>query len=229
MFDQTAPMVAIWWNQPWVARELGEGSQVVLHGKLKGRNQFHVAEHELIGAGGPAGHSVGLVPVHPATYGLTAATLRKLIWEDYGLIRHVAEPLPSALRVVERLSDRPAALAATHFPDSEEEEAGARRRLAFEELFLSQLAVAGRRRARGEGAQGAGAAGRRRPRGAVAGRPALRAHRRSRGARARRSTRTCEQGVPMQRLLMGEVGLGQDRGGAARHAAGASTPEGRPR
>ena len=70
---------------------------------------------------------------------------------DLSLFRHVVEPLPSALRTGERLADRPAALAATHFPDNEDEETEARRRLAFEELFLSQLAVAGRRRARGEG------------------------------------------------------------------------------
>ena len=61
------------------------------------------------------------------------------------------EPLPAALRVAERLPDRPAALIAAHFPDREEDEPGARRRLAFEELFLLQLAVAGRRRARREG------------------------------------------------------------------------------
>jgi ATP-dependent DNA helicase RecG len=61
------------------------------------------------------------------------------------------EPLPAALRVEERLPDRPAALTAVHFPETEEEEQGARRRLAFEELFLLQLAVAGRRRSRREG------------------------------------------------------------------------------
>ena len=61
------------------------------------------------------------------------------------------EPLPAALRVEEKLPDRPAALTAVHFPETEEEEQGARRRLAFEELFLLQLAVAGRRRSRREG------------------------------------------------------------------------------
>jgi ATP-dependent DNA helicase RecG len=208
VFDQTAPMVAIWWNQPWVARELGEGSQVVLHGKLKGRNQFHVAEHEVIGAGAAAGHSVGLVPVHPATYGLAAATLRKLIWEDYGLFRHVVEPLPAALRVVERLSDRPGALAATHFPDSEGEESAARRRLAFEELFLSQLAVAGRRRARGEG---------RRARALLGGGDLVKRWRAGLPFELTGDQRNAcseidsdlERDLPMQRLLMGEVGSGK--------------------
>ena len=89
--------------------------------------------------------------MHPATYGLSAVTLRKLVWSDYPKARHVVEPLPSALRVAERLPDRPAAVAATHFPDSEADETAARRRLAFEELFLLQVALAGRRHSRREG------------------------------------------------------------------------------
>ena len=149
--DDTAPMLAVWWNRPWVAQELAEGTQVVLHGKMKKRNEFHVTEHERIGSNSGAGHSVGLVPVHPATYGLSAVTLRKLIWAEYARIRNVVEPLPSALRISERLADRPAAVAATHFPDSEEDENDARRRLAFEELFLLQVALSGRRKARREG------------------------------------------------------------------------------
>jgi len=152
VFDETGPMLAIWWNRPWVATEFGEGSQVLLHGRMKKRNEFHVNDHEVMGAAdGAVGHSVGLVPVHPATYGLSATTLRRLLWANYRLIRHAVEPLPTALRLAERLADRPAALAGAHFPDTEDDEAGARRRLAFEELFLSQVAVLGRRRSRRDG------------------------------------------------------------------------------
>ena len=144
VFDETGPLLAVWFNQPWVARQLGEGTQVLLHGKLRRRNEFWVTEHEIVGQGDAPVHTVGLVPVHPATQGISRATLRRLVWDDYGLIRHAIEPLPAALRVAEGLADRPAALAGAHFPDSEEEESAARRRLAFDELFLLQLAVAGR-------------------------------------------------------------------------------------
>jgi len=151
VFDESGPMLAVWWNQPWLARQFGEGTQLLLHGKKRRRNEFWVTEHELIGQGAAPVHTVGLVPVHPATQGLSPAALRQLVWDDYGLIRHVIEPLPAALRVAERLPDRPAAVAAAHFPDSEADADGARRRLAFEELFLLQVAVAGRRRTRREG------------------------------------------------------------------------------
>jgi ATP-dependent DNA helicase RecG len=208
VFDSTGPMVAIWWNQPWIAQKLGAGVAVLLHGKRKQRNEFTVDEYELIGQGAAPVHTVGLVPVHPATYGLAPAALRQLVWDDYKLIRHVVEPLPAALRVAERLADRPAAVAAAHFPDGEEEAHGARRRLAFEELFLLQVAVAARRRARREG---------RRAQPLV---PTGEAVDRWRAALPFTLTgdqrAACEQidadlaaDRPMQRLLMGEVGSGK--------------------
>jgi ATP-dependent DNA helicase RecG len=150
VFDDSGPMVAVWFNQPWIARQLGEGAGVVLHGKLRRRGEFWVTEHEPFGDGHSV-RSVGLVPVHPATEGISAAKLRELMWEARPRMMETVEPLPAALRVEEKLPDRPAALTAVHFPETEEEEQGARRRLAFEELFLLQLAVAGRRRARREG------------------------------------------------------------------------------
>ena len=208
VFDETGPMLAVWFNRPWVARELAEGAQVLLHGKLRRRNEFWVGEHELVGQGEAPVHTVGLVPVHPATAGLPASTLRSLVWEDYGLIRHAVEPLPAALRVTERLADRPAALAGAHFPDGEDEEAGARRRLAFEELFLLQVATGARRRHRTEGRRAAPLA----VRGTV-----TETWRRALpfeltgdqdAACARLDTDLASE-RPMQRLLMGEVGSGK--------------------
>jgi ATP-dependent DNA helicase RecG len=147
VFDQTGPMLAVWWNQLSIPRKLPPGTPVLLHGKRKQRNEFAVSEYELMGGGTAPVHTVGLVPVHPTTQGLEPAALRDLVWADYKLIRHVVEPLPAALRRAERLPDRSAAVAAAHFPDGEDDAAGARRRLAFEELFLLQLAVTGRRAA----------------------------------------------------------------------------------
>ncbi len=208
VFDETGPVLAVWFNQPWVARELSEGTQVLLHGKLRRRNEFWVGEHELMGQGSAPVHTVGLVPVHPATAGLPASALRSLVWEDYALIRHAVEPLPAALRVAERLADRPAALAGAHFPDTEDEEAGARRRLAFEELFLLQVATAARRLHRSEGRRAAALGAR----GTLtdAWREAL-PFRLTGDQKAACAALDTDVGSerPMQRLLMGEVGSGK--------------------
>ena len=208
VFDHTGPLVAVWFNQPWIARELVEGTHLLLHGKLRQRNQFWVTEHELLGNGGAPVHTVGLVPVHPATQGITPQRLRELVNRVRPLMLAATEPLPARLRVQEELPERPAALDAVHFPETAEEEQGARRRLAFEELFLLQLAVAGRRRARREGRRARALAAR----GVVVDR--------WRWSLPFELTRDQVNAIdeidadlaeerPMQRLLMGEVGSGK--------------------
>ena len=208
VFDDTGPLVAVWFNQPWIARELSEGTHVLLHGKLRQRNQFWVTEHELIGNGGAPVHTVGLVPVHPATQGITPSKLRELVSRVRPLMLAAVEPLPARLRIEEGLPERPAALDAVHFPDTEDEEQGARRRLAFEELFLLQLAVAGRRRARREGRRARPLAAR----GVVVDRWRWSLPFELTGDQSRAIDEIDSdlgQERPMQRLLMGEVGSGK--------------------
>ena len=208
VFDESGPVLAVWFNQPWIARQLGEGAAVLLHGKLRRRGEFWVTEFEKFGGDGVPVHTVGLVPVHPATEGISAAKLRELMWEAYPRMLAAIEPLPSRLRVDEGLPDRPAALAAAHFPDREEDEQGARRRLAFEELFLLQLAVAGRRRARREGRRARPLAAR----GVVVDRWRWSLPFELTGDQVEAIAdidADLAQERPMQRLLMGEVGSGK--------------------
>jgi ATP-dependent DNA helicase RecG len=208
VFDESGPLLAVWFNQPWIARQLGEGSQVLLHGKLRRRGEFWVNEYEPLGANGGPVHTVGLVPVHPATEGISAGKLRELMSEARPRMLAAPEPLPAALRVTESLPDRPGALAAVHFPESEEEEQIARRRLAFEELFLLQLAVAGRRRSRRERRRARPLAAR----GVVVDRWRWSLPFELTGdqltAMAEIDTDIAQE-RPMQRLLMGEVGSGK--------------------
>jgi ATP-dependent DNA helicase RecG len=208
VFDHTGPLVAVWFNQPWIARQLSEGSHVLLHGKLRQRNQFWVTEHELLGNGSAPVHTVGLVPVHPATQGITPAKLRELVNRVRPLMLAAAEPLPARMRVEEGFAERPAVLDAVHFPETEEEERGARHRLAFEELFLLQLAVAGRRRARREGRQARPLAAR----GVVVDRWRWSLPFELTGDQAHAIEEIdadLARERPMQRLLMGEVGSGK--------------------
>ena len=208
VFDESGPLLAVWWGQPWIARQLGEGAAVLLHGKLRRRGEFWVTEHELLGGSDVPVHTVGLVPVHPATEGITAARIRQLVWDHYRSVFDVVDPLPGRLRAAERLAERPAALAAVHFPDREEDEQAARRRLAFEELFLLQLAVAGRRRARREGRRARPLAAR----GVVVDRWRWSLPFELTGDQQRAMAEIDADLAgerPMQRLLMGEVGAGK--------------------
>jgi ATP-dependent DNA helicase RecG len=138
--DETGPMKATFFNQPWLADKYRPGTRLVLHGRYKGRNAFAVSDHsptsEALGAEGDVAH-------YPVTKGITSTELLELVREHRGRIADAVEALPAAVRVAEALPDRPAALEAAHFGDHD----AGRERLAFEELLLTQLAFL-RRRAR---------------------------------------------------------------------------------
>ena len=151
--DESGPIVAVWFNQPWLATKLPEGTRVLLHGEVRKRNQFTVAEYEVADDAAAAVHTVGFVPVYGATKGITPQMLRERASLIRSLVHDTVEPLPALLRAQRGLPDRPAALAAAHFPEDEEEHDRARVRLAFEELLMLELEVARRKRARQEGGQ----------------------------------------------------------------------------
>jgi ATP-dependent DNA helicase RecG len=156
--DGSGPAKAVWFNQAWLTDRLREGTRMLLHGRLD-RSGFRVDAYEFLsphangavgsngsGGGAPSGlHTTGIVPVHPATERLRAQRLREWAWQARELSPHALEPLPAELRARRRLPSAADALAAAQFPDSLEHAEAARRRLAFEELFLHQAALASRR------------------------------------------------------------------------------------
>ena len=209
--DETGPLVAVWFGRPrFVADQFAPGQTLVLHGRYKPRNQFHVKEHEVVQNGGGPGvlASQGLLPLYPATEGLTRERIRKEMWQQRERVHDVVEPLPARLRGVERLPDRPAAIRAIHFPEEPDDSARARERLAFEELLLLELSLAARKRARAEGARAPAVHGD----GSLV-EPWLGTLPFALTGDQRRAACAIEDDMagerPMQRLLMGEVGSGK--------------------
>ena len=212
--DATGRVTATWFNRAWLADKLTPGTRLLLRGKLE-RRGFNVAEHELLGdeggsgGGPPAGiHTTGLVPVHPASERLRPQKLREWLWQALPLARHAIEPLPSGLRAATGLPGAADALAGAHFPADQDAAAVARGRLAFEELFLYQAALAARRRRRAATGEGVrfGPAGKRVGRwlDSLPFEPT---------GDQRRALDDVDADLagpePMQRLLMGEVGSGK--------------------
>jgi ATP-dependent DNA helicase RecG len=211
--DDTGPLKAVWFNQSYLVDQLKEGTVVLLRGRLEsggGGPTFKVSEHEIVREGDEAAgrHTTGLVPIYPATEGLSARRIRDLAHGLAGEERNVVEPLPARLRACERLPSRPDALNAAHWPTSTEDVAPARRRLAFEELFLFQLALVGRRRTRQEArrAETLGESG-----SIVERWLGSLPFELTEGQREalKEIDEDLVTGRPMQRLLMGEVGSGK--------------------
>ena len=142
--DDSGEIDAVWFNQPWVADRLTPGTEVRLRGSLSRRGGFAVKAYDV----GDARATADYAPVYPATEDVTPQRLRGLVEAALADVDAVPDPLPAALREGESLPLRRDALVALHRPrDLDEAEAG-RRRLAFDELLVLQLAIARRARER---------------------------------------------------------------------------------
>ena len=82
--------------------------------------------------------------MYPASEALAQKQLRALVAAALEHVRADGDALPAALAVSERLPLRADALVAMHHPRSPEEAEEGRRRLAFDELLVLQLALARR-------------------------------------------------------------------------------------
>jgi ATP-dependent DNA helicase RecG len=130
--DGTGVMKATFFNQPWLKDQYRPGTRLMLAGKYQGRDRFRVNTHARTDAVVAAGEAAAQ---YPATKGIASTQILAAVREHRDAVRDFVEPLPAALRVAEGLPDRPTALAAAHFGDRE----GGRARLAFDELLVDQI------------------------------------------------------------------------------------------
>jgi ATP-dependent DNA helicase RecG len=200
--DETGTMKATFFNQPWLERKYVRGTRLLLQGKYQARNRFRVSFHA------PSADAVGAegdVATYPATDGLSSTQILALARQWRGAAQEALEPLPASLRAVERLPDRAAALDAAHFGDQE----GGRRRLAFDELLLLQIALVRRRARRRESARAAALE----PPAELTARWLSESLPFAPTGDQRTAMAAVDADIaqdrPMQRLLMGEVGSGK--------------------
>jgi ATP-dependent DNA helicase RecG len=147
--DGTGNIRATWFNQPWIAKKLRNGVQVVLSGKIDqylGRITMNNPEIEQIEQQNL--HTNRIVPVYPLTANITQRWLRRLM---HRVITYwapkIADPLPKDVRRENDLMDLSNAILQVHFPDSQDKIRAARYRLAFEEILFLQLGMLSQKRA----------------------------------------------------------------------------------
>lgn len=129
--------------------------RVLLHGWVeRNRHEFHIRVEEMEMAPsdtGPTLHMGRWVPVYELTEGLNGRWLRERLWEALPAADDVPESLPASLLEEHNLPPLAWAYRQAHFPASAAEAAQARRRLAFDEFFFLELALAQLRRDREKG------------------------------------------------------------------------------
>lgn len=154
--DETGLMKVVWFNQPFLLRTLAEGQFVSLSGKVSlSKNQISMSSpsYEIIrrnewsedlSAGGidenfNSTHTGRLVPIYPETAGVSSRWFRFYIKSVLHLVDRISDYLPQDIKDKYGLIDLPMAIKQVHFPTDSAQMAQAKKRLAFDELFLISL------------------------------------------------------------------------------------------
>ncbi len=148
--DDTGKLRVSWFNQGYLYKQLlaAKGSYLVVTGikqRFGNKVEFSVRTHELPDQGDLL-NTGRLVPTYPLTEGLSPKVLRRFTkWVVDRYAAMLPDPLPPQIRAEAHLLPFPDAVSHIHYPESEEMLTAARRRLAFDELFLIQLGMQERR------------------------------------------------------------------------------------
>lgn len=145
IFDGDTYLFATWFNQTFRQNQLPVGTEVALSGKIerqKGLLRIKSPQADVLDRPDESLVTGRVVPVHPRIKGIKPGTLRRGIHNAVKRSLPVADPVPIEVRTRLGLIDRSAALEAIHFPESIAAVVPARDRLAFDELFRLEVALA---------------------------------------------------------------------------------------
>ncbi|MBU2575888.1 ATP-dependent DNA helicase RecG [Patescibacteria group bacterium] len=140
--DSKGTIKIIWFNQPYIAQTLREGDMISVAGKIEQDfNGFVIKNpnYEKALADEDFLHTSRLVPIYPATAGITQKQIRFLMHQALEAVDEFKDFLPGKIKEKARLSDKNTAIKKVHLPASSKEYLDSARRLKFEELFLIQL------------------------------------------------------------------------------------------
>jgi len=145
--DETGTAEAVWFNQPFLKTSIKPGLSIVLTGKIKRGYrlpEIAVTEYDLVNASDSL-QAGRIVPVYPTTEGLHQKFWRKL--QQEAISRYVAdgsvvtEIFSADERAKLQLVSVQKAYEDIHYPADSTAIDKARFRLAFEELYLLQIAL----------------------------------------------------------------------------------------
>jgi ATP-dependent DNA helicase RecG len=145
--DETGEIDIVWFNQPYLTRSITDGDSISISGKVDfkagklqiGSPDYEIGEDNFI-------HTGRLVPVYPETKGISSKWIRR---QTFKILNENGEELidflPDEIRNKNQLDGLLDALHKVHFPQNIDEVSISKKRLGFDELFITQLAANQRR------------------------------------------------------------------------------------
>ena len=146
--DDSGRLRVVWFNQPWLARSLHKGDEIFVAGEadLNGGLVMKKPDHEKVSL--RPQNVARLVPIYRETEGLTSKWLRPKVQSVLPLADQLDEFLPAELLPRRSFMARDEAVRQVHYPASAAQLDRAKERLAFEEMFVLQVAAQMAKRAR---------------------------------------------------------------------------------
>lgn len=143
--DNTAPLKIVWFNQPYLVKNLSPGTLVCLAGKATLKdNEIYLNNpiYEKITTRSELTHTGRIVPVYPLKEGLSSRWLRYIIRPLLSFLGDkIKDPLPEEILKEHGLLPIKKALWQIHFPGSLKLAHEAKKRFSFEQLFYIELFV----------------------------------------------------------------------------------------
>lgn len=141
--DKTGTVAVTWFNQPWMLEQLKPGDEIYVSGVVKNSARFgrsfsgpiwEPATQETLAAG-------NIAPVYPLMGQVTQKTLRKIMRAVIDDLNDVPDYVPERILNENKLPSLLEALRRVHRPETLVQADAGRKRLAFDEVLLYQLAL----------------------------------------------------------------------------------------
>lgn len=145
--DDTQSLKVIWFNQPYLIKNINIGDRLSLSGKVgwfSRKPALISPEYEHLIEGQATIHTGKLVPVYPETYGVSSKWIRNKVNQLFlsSINQITQEFLPRELLQTNKLVDYSTAVKYVHYPQTLEEAEIGKKRLCLNELLMLQLQAA---------------------------------------------------------------------------------------
>lgn len=138
--DASGHLRLLWFNQRFVSQTLKAGMAIRASGKVtKDREGLLMTNPAFEKSARDATHTGRLVPVYPETAGLTSKFFRWQMANIFQKLKIFPDPVPQEILERLHLPSLKQALYYIHFPKNKKFSVLARKRFAFDEMFLIQL------------------------------------------------------------------------------------------
>mgnify|MGYP000047700568 FL=1 len=142
--DETGQAVITWFNQPYLKSKFQMRKRYRFYGKVEFQYGKITMNSPVFDEIENSNNTGKIIPIYPLTFSLTQNTLRKIIENGLQKVKEqggLTETLPDYILNEYKLENANKANYDIHFPHDFDDFKKARRRLVFEELLTTQLAL----------------------------------------------------------------------------------------